>query len=151
MRTIEEIKVDMQKPCDYTDKCEFEYELRNALIFDIPLDRLEEICNAESDGRLTVLPDKWLETLKLLTISAICYQNWNDTIISEMRNSKDIQGLFLRLPTVQYASNRIRLLRLEKSGLDVNALTSINEVVDIMYPKEPPESAQEALKRRETE
>ena len=56
MRTAEEIKADMQKPCGYTDKCELEFELRNALIFDIPLDRLEAICAAEKDGRLAVLP-----------------------------------------------------------------------------------------------
>ena len=62
MRTIEEIKAEYEKvksmtPKGYTntDLCELEYELRNALIFNIPLDRLEEICNAERDGRLAKL------------------------------------------------------------------------------------------------
>ncbi|HEY5588251.1 MAG TPA: hypothetical protein VIK86_04755 [Candidatus Paceibacterota bacterium] len=65
MRTISEIKKDIATiksslSEDYinTDYCELEYELRNALIYDIPLEKLEEICNAKKDNRLVILPCK---------------------------------------------------------------------------------------------
>lgn len=65
MRTIEEIKASLadvksRLPEGYinTDYCELELELQLALICDIPLDRLEEICVAERDGRCVVLPCK---------------------------------------------------------------------------------------------
>lgn len=70
MRTIEEIKAEynlikINTPKGYTntDLCELEFELRRALIYDIPLDRLEEICNAERDGRCVVLPCKVGDTV----------------------------------------------------------------------------------------
>lgn len=66
MRTIEAIKADLAKPFDYTDKCELEYELRNALFVDIPLDRLEEICAAEQDWRCMVLPCKVGDTVWII-------------------------------------------------------------------------------------
>lgn len=65
MRTIEEIKADYnliksKTPKGYTntDLCELEFELRQALIYDIPFDRLEQICQAEKEGRVVVLPCK---------------------------------------------------------------------------------------------
>jgi len=105
-----------------------------------------ETAQAKSDGRLAVLPGGWLETLKLLTISAICYQNWYNKIISKMRDSKDIQELFFNLPAVQCTINHIKLIRLEQSGLDVNAMTSIDTIVGIMNS---PEATQDALKLKE--
>jgi len=69
MRKIDEIKADIRyvneetkdrhKDChgviDYI-LCELDKELRAAYTDGIPLDRLEEICNAEREGRLVVLP-----------------------------------------------------------------------------------------------
>lgn len=71
MRTIEEIKADMQKPCDYTDNCELTAELILALASDIPLDRLEEICNAEREGRCVVLPCKVGDKIYTLSYKGI--------------------------------------------------------------------------------
>ena len=102
-----------------------------------------ELAQAKADGRMVVLPDKWLETLKLLTISAICYQEWNDAILSKLRDSQDIRDLFMKLPTVQYSSNHIKLMRLAESGLDVNIMANIDSIVDIMYPSE----AEDALRK----
>lgn len=83
MRTIEEIKADIEKfnKCDrksnhcpkdickiQSNECdriherrtnELQIELLQALTETIPLDRLEQICNAERDGRLVVLQDGW--------------------------------------------------------------------------------------------
>lgn len=60
MRIIDEIKADLAKPCDYTDKCELTAEFILAVTADLHnnLDRLEEICTAERDGRCVVLPCK---------------------------------------------------------------------------------------------
>lgn len=65
MRTIEEIRADIAKPYDFmsaeakqrwTDYLDM--ELRAALTASIPLDRLEQICQAEREGRCVVLPCK---------------------------------------------------------------------------------------------
>lgn len=65
MRTIDNIEAEYNKVKNMlpegttnTDLCELELELRQALIRDIPLDRLQEICEAEKDGRCVVLPCK---------------------------------------------------------------------------------------------
>ena len=69
MRTVEEIKADMQKPCDYTDKCELTAELVLALTAGLHnnLDRLEEICEAEREGRCVVLPCKVGDTVYIIS------------------------------------------------------------------------------------
>ncbi len=72
MRTIEEIKADMQKPCDYTDNCELTAELILALASDIPLDRLEEICNAEREGRCAIVPCKVGDTVYIIRNKEVC-------------------------------------------------------------------------------
>lgn len=66
MRTVEEIKADIAelKAVEEVDSlCTYdrlilenlEQELRTALTADIPLDRLEQICAAEKDGRVVLL------------------------------------------------------------------------------------------------
>ena len=95
MRTIDEIKADMQKPCDYTDKCELEFELRCALIYDLPTDRLEEICQAERDGRCVVLPCKVGDTVYELSYDCamgIRYDPFNE-------NGNSTAGLCLKCET----------------------------------------------------
>ena len=54
---ISEIKARLSEGYTNTDLCELEYELRQVLIYNIPLDRLEEICKAEADGRLIIKHD----------------------------------------------------------------------------------------------
>ena len=64
MRTIEEIKADIASwntvsylyANEKIDK--LNAELREALAFSVPLDRLEDICSAERDGRLVKMPCK---------------------------------------------------------------------------------------------
>ena len=58
MRTIDEIKADL-KQCDTNpilDRNYYTGELLQAITEGIPIDRLQEICEAEKDGRLVVLP-----------------------------------------------------------------------------------------------
>lgn len=60
MRSIDKIRDDMEKSLamggfHYN---QFEQELRAAYTDGIPLNRLEEICNAEREGRLIIKPDK---------------------------------------------------------------------------------------------
>ena len=66
MRTIDEIKADLRK-CysgkSTADRAKMQSELLCALLDDISLDRLTEICNAERDGRCVVLPKKIGETV----------------------------------------------------------------------------------------
>jgi len=82
------------------------------------------------------LTDKQLETIKLLTVSAICYQLWHDEIVKRMKSSNDIADLFFSLPTVQYLENYMKLKRLVKSGIDINKITSISEITNIFYLSE---------------
>lgn len=74
MRTIDNIEAEynmvknmLPEGTTNTDLCELELELRQALIRDIPLDRLKEICNAERDGRLMVLPCKVGDTVYVIS------------------------------------------------------------------------------------
>jgi hypothetical protein len=74
MRTIEEIKADIAKEKEHLRTATAktcikllieakEAELRAALTASIPLDRMEEICTAERDGRCAVLPCKVGDTV----------------------------------------------------------------------------------------
>lgn len=73
--------------------------------------------------------DKEISVLKLLTISAIAYTEWQDIITSKMRGNDEISQLFMELPTVQGLSNSITLSRLKDSGIDVNNITGIEDVI----------------------
>lgn len=75
MRTIEEILKDIdkyynepQKRCEFAD--EFVDELRDVFT----IDRIKEICQAERDGRLMVLPCK-VDNEKLDEILKFCSNN----------------------------------------------------------------------------
>jgi len=104
-----------------------------------------EYKNKLADGRMVELPCKWLETLKLLVISSIYYKEWENIIISKIKDSKDIANLFFELPTVQYFSNDIKLNNLVNSKIDVNEITKIEEIINIFYP----DQAKQALKEME--
>ena len=59
MRTIEEIKADMEiaiEKCDAGKVNELLKEKSLYYIRDIPVHRIKQICNAEKEGRLVVLP-----------------------------------------------------------------------------------------------
>ena len=67
MRTVEEIKADIES-CDssWIDSAlcrSLRCELYETILDGIPLDRLEAICAAEKDGRLTTLPCKVGDTV----------------------------------------------------------------------------------------
>ena len=76
--------------------------------------------------------DESLETVKLLAVAAICYQRILDEIMRRTKDSPDIADLFVNIPTVQYTPNCRKLWALEKSGIDVNVLKSIDEVTEVM-------------------
>ena len=76
--------------------------------------------------------DEELRVLKLLTVSAIAYAEWKDIITSKMRDNREIGKLFMELPTVQGLSNDMALLRLKDSGIDVNGITSIEDVLKVV-------------------
>lgn len=46
-----------------------------------------------------------------------------------MRENDEISQLFMELPTVQGLSNSITLSRLKESGIDVNNITGIEDVI----------------------
>ncbi len=60
MRTIEEIKANIKQmgalEPEIGERSCLQRELYRAITDSIPLDRLEEICNAEREGRCVVLP-----------------------------------------------------------------------------------------------
>ena len=73
--------------------------------------------------------NKELHTIKLLTAAAKAYVIWFDIITSKMRDNKAIGELFFELPTVQGLSNRMALERLKDSQIDVDGITSLEDVI----------------------
>lgn len=75
MRTVEEIKKDIEnykinkRPNDGSEieVYALQKELCHTLIGKIPLDRLEEICNAEREGRCVVMPCKVGDKVYIIT------------------------------------------------------------------------------------
>ena len=75
------------------------------------------------------MSEKELHTIKLLTIGAKAYAIWFDIITSKMRNNDEIAKLFLEVPTVQGTSNIMSLERLKDSEIDVNSISSLEDVI----------------------
>ena len=73
--------------------------------------------------------EKELHTIKLLKLGAKAYAIWFDIITSKMRDNKEIGKLFFKLPTVQGTSNIMALERLKDSQIDVNDITSLEDVI----------------------
>ena len=73
--------------------------------------------------------NKELHTIKLLTAGAKAYAIWFNIITSKMRDNKAIGELFFELPTVQGLSNRMALERLKDSQIDVDSITSLEDVI----------------------
>lgn len=76
--------------------------------------------------------EKELRALKLLTVSAIAYTEWHNIITKKMRDNKEISKLFIELPMVQGLSNNMTLERLKDSDIDVNSITSLEDVMKAM-------------------
>jgi len=76
--------------------------------------------------------DEELHVLKLLTIAAIAYAEWNDIIVSKMRDNKEIAKLYMQLPTVQGTVNHLQLLKLKNSKIDVNVIKSIEDLIKVI-------------------
>ena len=70
-----------------------------------------------------------LHTIKLLTLGAKAYATWFEVITSKMRGNDEIAKLFLELPTVQGTSNIMALERLKDSEIDVNSISSLEDVI----------------------
>ncbi len=95
-----------------------------------------KLMELEEQGLLLRLSPNYLETIKLLTVAAIAYQENQNIITSQMKDNKEIADLFMNLPTVQGTSNHFKLLNLVESDIDINKITNIQQIVDILYPKE---------------
>lgn len=74
------------------------------------------------------------DTIKLLTLAAICYEKNLEIIRSKMKNSEEIRNLYMELPTVQYMRYSMALSRIADSGIDVNKIQNIEEVTKILFP-----------------
>lgn len=70
-----------------------------------------------------------LHTIKLLTLGAKAYAIWFDIITSKMRDNKAIGELFFELPTVQGTPNIMALERLKDSQINVDSITSLEDVM----------------------
>ena len=75
------------------------------------------------------MSEKELHTIKLLTLGAKAYATWFEVITSKMRDNKEIAKLFFELPTVQGTSNIISLERLKDINIDVNSISSLEDVI----------------------
>lgn len=74
------------------------------------------------------------DTIKLLTLAAICYEKNLEIIRSKMKNSEEVKNLYMELPTVQYMRYSMALLRLADSCIDVNKIQNIEEITKILFP-----------------
>jgi hypothetical protein len=79
--------------------------------------------------------NKELHTIKLLTAGAKAYAIWFDIITSKMRDNKAIGELFFELPTVQGTPNIIALERLKDSQINVDSITSLEDVINAIDRK----------------
>lgn len=79
--------------------------------------------------------DLELHTIKLLTVGAKAYAIWFDIITSKMRDNKEIGKLFFELPTVQGLPNQMALERLKDSQIDVDNITSLEDVINAIDRK----------------
>ena len=74
------------------------------------------------------------DTIKLLTLAAICYEKNLEIIRNKMKNSEEVKKLYMELPTVQYMRYSMALSRLADSGIDVNKIQDIEEITKILFP-----------------
>ncbi len=74
------------------------------------------------------------DTIKLLTLAAICYEKNLEIIRSKMKNSEEVKNLYMELPTVQYMRYSMALSRLADSSIDVNKIQNIEEITKILFP-----------------
>lgn len=79
--------------------------------------------------------DEPLETVKLLALAAIAYQRMFDEILRSAKGNPTITDLLMNVPTIQGTPNVMKVYALAQSGLDVNAIKSIDEVIVAMNPK----------------
>jgi len=76
--------------------------------------------------------DEALETVKLLTLAAICYQRMFDEILRRAKCDPVMADLLMSVQTVQGTPNGMKIYELEQSGLDVNSIKSIDDVMAAM-------------------
>lgn len=95
--------------------------------FQIVLDLLEHCDDFNNE-----LPYSWLNTLKLLTVAAMCYADIKHLIESRMKDSKDIANLYFECPNVQGSTNLWALSSLAESKLDCNKIKDFEDILDAM-------------------
>lgn len=88
--------------------------------------------HAEVKGEIVELPYGWLDTLKLLTVAAMCYADIDDMIARGMRDSKELGDLFVNIPRVQGSSLQWSLQDLAESKLDCNKIKGFEEILNAM-------------------
>lgn len=86
---------------------------------------------SEAKGEI-VLPNGWLNTLKLLTCAAICYADTKSLIESQMNVSRDIAALYRRCPNIQGSPNLWALGQLADSNLNCNKIKGFEDVINAM-------------------
>ena len=95
--------------------------------FQIVLDLLEHCDDFNSE-----LPYSWLNTLKLLTVAAMCYADIKHLIESRTKDSKDIADLYFECPNVQGSTNLWALSSLAESKLDCNKINGFEDILNTM-------------------
>lgn len=121
------------KADEMTEKAALEY--LESIVYEEPLYTQRALLvamKALENSEQSNIADDDLNTLKLLTVSAIAYAEWKDIITSKMRDNKEIANLFFQLPTVQGTINNIMLSKLSESKLDVNKIKDIKEITKII-------------------
>lgn len=96
------------------------------------LTNLAELEDKLESGQLVELPNGWLETLKLLTVAAVCYADIKHIIESRMNDSKEIADLYFQCPNVQGSTNLWALSSLADSKLDCNKIKGFEEILNAM-------------------
>lgn len=98
-------------------------------------ERLERLCELEDkleSGEFVALPNGWLDTLKLLTVAAMCYADIKHLLENCIKDSKEIADLYFQCPNVQGSTNLWALSSLAESKLDCNKIKGFEEILNAM-------------------
>lgn len=100
--------------------------------FDTKLRAYKNKEQAEATGEIVELPNGWIDTLKLLTVAAMCYIDIKHLIESRMKDSKDIADLYFECPNVQGSTNLLALSSLVESKLNCNKIKGFEDILNAL-------------------
>lgn len=96
-------------------------------------DTVKEVCKILIEqGYRRELSFKEIRTLRLITVAATCYADIIRQLSEQMSEKSELVELYIKTPQVQGTINRLALDNLASSQFDVNSITSLQQILDLM-------------------